>query len=36
MSSLNKMYDKFNAINKYLFNKDKLSLKEKYIFELTC
>ena len=27
MSSLNKMYDKFNAINKYLFNKDELSLR---------
>ena len=36
MSSLNKMYDKFNAINKYLFKKDKLSLKEKYVFELTA
>ncbi len=35
MSSLNKMYDKFNAINKYLLKKENLSLKEKYFYELT-
>ena len=35
MSSINKMFDKFNAINKYLFKKENLNLKEKYLYELT-
>ena len=35
MNSLNQMFDTFNAVNQYLIKKEKLSLREKYIYEIT-
>lgn len=35
MSSVNQMFDKFSAVKNYLRTKEELTLKEKFIFELT-